>query len=331
MRSLSFNEGWQFRRIALDGEEDAPFKEVTLPHDAMIGETRSPQAVSAFRTAAVLRGVTTSTSRPGPRPRSLLASPSSSSSRGSTTLPRCGLTASLLPSGRTATRTSTLTSLDSWSLAGPASCALLQRTPTSPTVAGTPGPESIVPSRCGLGSRFNCCQTALPCGRSRWTAAAPASRSRSRRAVPGAGNGRTASPRVPREPAATGRMGWAQTAPGRRCSRCRSPPWSPDHRTSTFAALTLRQGAMPSTTARRSLAFAPSSGAMTGFFSTATASCFAAPASTTTTACWVPVPLLTRVAQGPAHARAGLQQRRSRSAHNPARRHCSTPATTWAC
>lgn len=47
MRSLSFNEGWQFRRIALDGEKDAPFKAVVLPHDAMIGETRSPQAVSA--------------------------------------------------------------------------------------------------------------------------------------------------------------------------------------------------------------------------------------------------------------------------------------------
>lgn len=47
MKGLSFNEGWQFRRIALEGEKDEPFEEVTLPHDAMIGETRSPQAVSA--------------------------------------------------------------------------------------------------------------------------------------------------------------------------------------------------------------------------------------------------------------------------------------------
>ena len=47
MRSLSFNEGWKFRRIARAGENDAPFEDVTLPHDAMIGETRSPQAVSA--------------------------------------------------------------------------------------------------------------------------------------------------------------------------------------------------------------------------------------------------------------------------------------------
>lgn len=47
MKGLSFKEGWQFRRIALAGEKDAPFKGVTLPHDAMIGETRSPQAVSA--------------------------------------------------------------------------------------------------------------------------------------------------------------------------------------------------------------------------------------------------------------------------------------------
>ena len=37
MRSLSFNEGWKFRRIARAGENDAPFEDVTLPHDAMIG------------------------------------------------------------------------------------------------------------------------------------------------------------------------------------------------------------------------------------------------------------------------------------------------------
>lgn len=47
MRGQSFNDGWRFRRIAAAGEQDAPFEEVTLPHDAMIGETRSPQAVSA--------------------------------------------------------------------------------------------------------------------------------------------------------------------------------------------------------------------------------------------------------------------------------------------
>ncbi len=46
MRGQSFNDGWRFRRIAAAGEQDAPFEEVTLPHDAMIGETRSPQAVS---------------------------------------------------------------------------------------------------------------------------------------------------------------------------------------------------------------------------------------------------------------------------------------------
>lgn len=46
MRGQSFNDGWRFRRIAAEGEQDAPFEEVTLPHDAMIGETRSPQAVS---------------------------------------------------------------------------------------------------------------------------------------------------------------------------------------------------------------------------------------------------------------------------------------------
>ena len=46
MRGQSFNDGWRFRRIAAAGEKDAPFEEVTLPHDAMIGETRSPQAVS---------------------------------------------------------------------------------------------------------------------------------------------------------------------------------------------------------------------------------------------------------------------------------------------
>ncbi|WP_130810775.1 glycoside hydrolase family 2 TIM barrel-domain containing protein [Olsenella sp. Marseille-P4559] len=47
MRAQSFNDGWQFRRLALEGEKNAPLEDVTLPHDAMIGEKRSPQAVSA--------------------------------------------------------------------------------------------------------------------------------------------------------------------------------------------------------------------------------------------------------------------------------------------
>ena len=87
---------------------------------------------------------------------------------------------------------------------------------------------------------------------------------------------------------------------------------------------------MPSITARRSLASAPLRGAMTGFSSTVTASCFGAPASTTTTACWVLAPLPMR-----SGARScSCASRATTPCALPttlARRRCSTPATTWAC
>lgn len=47
MRAFPFNEGWSYRRIPRGSGAIEDFEEVTLPHDAMIGEDRSERAVSA--------------------------------------------------------------------------------------------------------------------------------------------------------------------------------------------------------------------------------------------------------------------------------------------
>ena len=51
MQPIDFNAGWSYRHLnadKLNAEEGEPWTAVTIPHDAMIGEKRSPLAASGL-------------------------------------------------------------------------------------------------------------------------------------------------------------------------------------------------------------------------------------------------------------------------------------------